>query len=66
MFRNAFRDDRAVADCAASLVQRGSEDCQEDDRRDDRLEGEEILDLGVWDAQERQLEQEVQEEGDES
>lgn len=66
MLRDTFCDDCAVADGAASLVQRGAEDSQEDNWRDNRLEGEEVLYLGVGDTQEWQLEQEVQEEGDES
>ena len=43
-------------------MQCGAEDSQEDDRRNNTLQGEEILNLGVRDAQEWNLEQEVQEE----
>lgn len=57
-------DDSAGADSATGLVQRRSEDGQEDDWGNDGLEGEEVLDLGVRNAQERQLEQKVEEKAD--
>lgn len=53
---SAFCDNRAVADGPTSLVQGGAEDCQKDDGCDDRFETEEVLNLGVRDTQEWQLE----------
>ena len=66
MHCSALCDDRAVADGSTGLVQRGAEDCQEDNGRDDRFEPEEILDLSIRNTQEWQLEQKVQEEGNKS
>jgi hypothetical protein len=55
-------DDGAVADGTASSAQSVTKDSQEDDWSNDTLEGEEVLDLGVRNAQEGQLEQEVEHE----
>lgn len=46
MHSRAFSDDRAVADGATSPAQSVSEDGEEDDWCNDRLEGEEVLNLG--------------------
>ena len=39
-------DDSTISDSAASLVQRGTENGQENDRCNKTLESEEVLDLG--------------------
>lgn len=47
--------DSTITDGTASLAQRISKDSKEDNRCDDALEGEEVLDLGVvriWDRAE--------------
>ena len=51
-----------MIDGSASLVQSIAEDGQEYDRCNDTLESEEVLDLGIGDAQEGKLEQEVEQE----
>jgi hypothetical protein len=45
-------------------MQRCAKDREEDNRGDDRLEGEEILDFGVWNAEERYLQKKVEQEPD--
>jgi hypothetical protein len=45
-------------------MERCAEDREEDNRSDDRLEGEEILDSGVWYAEERNLQKKVEQESD--
>jgi hypothetical protein len=59
----ALCDDSAVGDGTASLVQSGTEDGQENNWCNNRLKSEEILNLGIRNTQEWQLEQEVQYEG---
>jgi hypothetical protein len=44
---NSSSNDFAVADGSTCLVKCVAEDGKEDDGSDDRLEGEEVLDLGI-------------------
>lgn len=53
-------DDSAVGDGTASFVQCGTEDGQENNWCNNRLESEEVLNLGIWNTQEWELEQKVQ------
>lgn len=66
MHGDAFGDDGAAANGAPRLVQGVAKDGEENNWRNDGLESEEILDLCVGNAQEGQLEQEVEEECHES
>lgn len=56
VYRSSLCDNSTVADGTTGLVQGGAEDCQKDDGCNDRFETEEILNLGVRDTQEWQLE----------
>lgn len=56
----ALSNDRAVTDGASSLVQGIAKNGQENNRCNNRLQSEEVLDFGVRNAEERQLKQEVQ------
>jgi hypothetical protein len=60
MNSGALSDDGAMANSATSPAQCISENSQENDRCNDTLEGEEVLDLGVRNAQEWKLKEEVQ------
>lgn len=42
---SALGNHSAVANCSTGLMQRVTKDSQEDDRSDDTLEGEEVLNL---------------------
>lgn len=64
MHLSAIGDNRAVADGATCSAQGIAEDSQEHDWCNDTLESEEVLHFGVWDAQEGQLEQEIEQETD--
>lgn len=66
MYRSALRDDRAMTDGPACLVQCVAEDCQEHNWCYDTLEHEKILNLRIWYAQEWKLEQEVEQESNHS
>lgn len=66
MHMNFISDDCATADSTASLVQGRSKDGEKDYRGNDGFESKEVLHLCVRNAEERQLQQEVQEKRDEA
>lgn len=59
-------DDFTMADGATGPAQRITKDGEEDDWCDDTLEGEEVLNLGVRNTEERKLEQEIEHKSDHS
>lgn len=66
MYKGALGDDFTMANCSTGLVQRRAKDGQEDNGRNDRLEGEEVLDFRVRNTEEGELEQEVKNVSDHS
>lgn len=58
------RDNLTIINIAPRLMQRMPKDCKENNRRNHTLKRKEILHLRVRNAQERQLQEEVQQEPD--
>lgn len=59
MYQIWLVNDATLVEIATGFVQCAAEHCEEYNGRDNRLEAKEVLDFGVGDAQEWQLEEKV-------